>query len=144
MEDRRVLARILGFTVGVLAGSLLAVSSQIVLGRLKIELAAAWADNVAPSAQLRSALVWWLIAGVALGSGYVTATVSRSVIQGSPVRPLFVWLFGAAATALFAITGHLAAGRSDFDPSAHAAASFAGMAGALIASAVGAALALRH
>jgi hypothetical protein len=144
MEDRRVLARILALAVGLPGGVLLAVASQIVLDHLKIELAAVWADDVAPAAQVGSALAWWLIAGAALGGGYATTTVARLLIRGAPMRPGIAWLFGAAVTALLAGAGHLAGGPSDFDPSAHVAASFAGMVGALIASSVGAALALRR
>jgi hypothetical protein len=127
MEDRRVLAHILALAVGVLSGLLIAVSSQILLDHLKIELAAVWADDVAPTAQIGSALAWWLIAGAALGGGYATAMAARSVVTG-----------------LLAGAGHLAGGPSHFDPSAHVAASFAGMAGASVVSAVGAVLALRR
>jgi hypothetical protein len=144
MEDRRVLAHILALAVGVLSGLLIAVSSQILLDHLKIELAAVWANDVAPTAQIGSALAWWLIAGAALGGGYATAMAARSVIQGALMRPGAGWLFGAVVTGLLAGAGHLAGGPSHFDPSAHVAASFAGMAGASVVSAVGAVLALRR
>ena len=76
-QEVRPSVRLLSFSTGVIAGSLAAIGAQIYLARMNVQLATAWHDLfVAWSAQFKSALAWWLVAGTALIAGYIAAALS--------------------------------------------------------------------
>jgi hypothetical protein len=70
--------RQLSFATGVIGGTLAALAAQIYLADMHVELASAWRDLfIAWSAQFKSALAWWLVAGTALIFGYIAAALTR-------------------------------------------------------------------
>ena len=105
-QEVRPSVRLLSFATGVIAGSLAAIAAQIYLARMNVELATAWHDLfVAWSAQFKSALAWWLVAGTALIAGYIAAALTRFLmLHWWPLRPLR-WIAGAAIVAALAVIG---------------------------------------
>lgn len=122
-----------------------AASALILLDHLNIELAAVWRDLfVAQTAQIKSALAFWVIAATALGGGFLAAAVTRLLlIYVWPLR-LARWIIGAAMVAWFGFVGAMATEPTGLDPAAHFATALFGMAASLIASCLGAFFAARR
>src|ERR1700693_574426 len=98
--DDKPSVRLLCFATGVIAGTLAAIAAQIYLARMNVELATAWHNLfVTWSAQFKSALAWWLVAGTALTVGYIAAAMTRfMMLHWWPLR-LLRWIAGAALVA---------------------------------------------
>jgi hypothetical protein len=109
MEQDKPSVRLLSFFTGVIAGTLAAIAAQIYLAGMKVALATAWHDLfVTWTAQFKSALAWWLVAGTALIVGYIAAAVTRFLmLHWWPLRMLR-WIAGAGIVAALAAIGHAA------------------------------------
>jgi hypothetical protein len=145
MQDEKPSVRMLALATGTIGGFLVALTVQILLGHMNVEVEAVWHDLfVTSTAQIKSALAWWLIAGTALASGFITAAVARFLmLNWWPLRwPR--WVLGVAIVAGLAAVGHVASEPSDLDATAHVAANVAGMVAALITACLGAFFAARR
>jgi hypothetical protein len=145
MQDEKPSVRMLALATGTIGGFLAALTVQILLGHMNVEVEAVWHDLfVTSTAQIKSALAWWLIAGTALASGFITAAVARFLmLNWWPLRwPR--WVLGIATVAGLAAVGHVASEPSDLDATAHVAANVAGMIAALISACLGAFFAARR
>jgi hypothetical protein len=139
MEQDRPSVRLLSFTTGVISGTLAAIAAQIYLAGMKVELATAWHDLfVTWSAQFKSALAWWLVAGTALIFGYIAAAVTRFLmLHWWPLRVLR-WIAGAGIVAALAAIGHGAGATASADTASHVGASLLGGALAMLTAMIGA------
>src|SRR5579872_6275686 len=138
-EEQLPSVRLLSFATGAFGGALVAVSAQVVGGRLNVELAAMWNDLFANSAmQLRSALIWWVIVVTALIGGFTAAGVTRFLLTNWWPLRLLRWILGAALVAGLGAVGHAASETPKIDSAAYIAANLSAMAAALLAASVGA------
>lgn len=72
------LPRTLIFGAGVTGGVLLALSAQVILVHMGLDLGAVWRELfVTRAAQMRSAFAWWLVAGFSFGGGFVIAAFAK-------------------------------------------------------------------
>jgi hypothetical protein len=138
-QDDKPSVRLLSFATGVIAGTLAAIAAQIYLARMNVELATAWHDLfVSWSAQFKSALAWWVVAGAALISGYIAAAMTRfMMLHWWPLRWLR-WIAGAAIVAELAAIGHATGASAGADVGSHVGASLLGGLLAMLAAAIGA------
>jgi hypothetical protein len=144
-QDDKPSVRLLSFATGVIAGTLAAIAAQIYLARMNVELATAWHDLfVTWSAQFKSALAWWLVAGTALIVGYVAAAMTRfMMLHWWPLR-LLRWIAGAAVVAELAAIGHAAGAAAGADAASHVGASLLGGLLAMVTAALGAGFEARN
>jgi hypothetical protein len=144
-QEVRPSVRLLSFATGVIAGSLAAIGAQIYLARMNVQLATAWHDLfVAWSAQFKSALAWWLVAGTALIAGYIAAALTRFLmLHWWPLR-LLRWIAGAAVVAALAVIGQGASAIAGADAGSHVGASLIGGVLAMITAAIGAGFGARN
>ena len=146
MQDEQTPSvRMLALATGTIGGFLIALTAQILLGRINVEVEAVWHDLVVTStAHIKSALAWWLIAGTALAGGFLAAAAARFLmLNWWPLRGPR-WVLGAAMVAGLAAVGHVASEPSDLDAAVHVAANVAGMLASLIAACLGAFFAARR
>jgi hypothetical protein len=144
-QDVKPSVRLLSFATGVIAGTLAAVAAQIYLARMNVELATAWHDLfVTWSAQFKSALAWWVVAGAALICGYLAAAMTRfMMLHWWPLRSLR-WIAGAAIVAELAVIGHAAGASAGADVGSHVGASLLGGLLAMVTAAIGAGFGARN
>jgi hypothetical protein len=144
-QDDKPSVRLLSFATGVIAGTLAAIAAQIYLARMNVELATAWHDLfVTWSAQFKSALAWWLVAGTALIVGYIAAAMTRfMMLHWWPLR-LLRWIAGAAVVAELAAIGHAAGAAAGADPASQVGASLLGGLLAMATAAMGAGFGARN
>jgi hypothetical protein len=145
MQDDQRPVRVLALATGMIGGLLTALTVQIVLGRTNIEIWAAWHDLfVTATAQLRSALAWWLIAGTALVAGFIAAALARFLMTNWwPLRWLR-WIVGAGAVAGLAAIGRVAVEPTALDAGTFVAANLASMTVSLATACLGAFFAARR
>jgi hypothetical protein len=90
------------------------------------------------TAQFKSALAWWLVAGTALIVGYIAAALTRFLmLHWWPLRVLR-WIAGAGIVATLAAIGHAAGGSASADTASHVGASLLGGALAMLTAMIGA------
>ncbi len=143
--ESRPSVRTLALASGAIGGVLIAMSAQVLLGRANLALASVWHDLfVASSAQIKSALAWWLIAAAALAGGYITAAVTRQLLLNWWPLHRLRWIAGAAIVAALGVIGHIATAPSRFDVASQVTASFSGMIVSLIGAMIGAFFAARR
>jgi hypothetical protein len=144
-QDDKPSVRLLSFATGVIAGLLAAIAAQIYLARMNVELATAWHDLfVTWSAQFKSALAWWLVAGTALIAGYIAAALTRFLmLHWWPLR-LVRWIAGAAIAMELAAIGHAAGASVGADAASHVGASMLGGLLAMVTAAIGAGFGARN
>jgi hypothetical protein len=144
-QDDKPSVRLLSFATGVIAGTLAAIAAQIYLARMNVELATAWHDLfVTWSAQFKSALAWWLVAGTALIVGYIAAAMTRfMMLHWWPLR-LLRWIAGAAVVAELAAIGHAAGAAAGADAASQVGASLLGGLLAMATAAMGAGFGARN
>jgi hypothetical protein len=144
-QDDKPSVRLLCFATGVIAGILAAIAAQIYLARMNVELATAWHDLfVTWSAQFKSALAWWVVAGTALISGYLAAAMTRfMMLHWWPLRVLR-WIAGAAIVVELAAIGHAAGATVGADAASHVGASLLGGLLAMVTAAIGAGFGARN
>ena len=65
-----------------LFGVLLALGIHIIIQRFDFNLGDLWRSDVPELIPARAALAWWLVAAVALISGYATASLMQSAVSG--------------------------------------------------------------
>jgi hypothetical protein len=131
------------FAAGMTGGTLAAMAAGIVIGYLGIDLLGVWRTLFpGTGAQLRSALAWWAIAGVAFVAGFVIAFM-MSRFQWLYLRFLRGVLLAAVTFALAALARH-APTAEGMVPAAYVAANLAAttLAGAM--AAVGTVFGLRR
>jgi hypothetical protein len=144
-EKQSPSVRMLALATGTIGGFLVAFSAQILLGHMNVEVEAAWRNLfVTSTAQIKSALAWWLIAGAALAGGFLAAATARFLmLNWWPLRGLR-WVLGAAVVAALAAVGHVASEVSTLDGAAHVAGNVAGMSVSLVTACLGAFFAARR
>lgn len=144
-EEHGRVVRILALATGTVCGLLVTLTLQVVLGHLNVEFNSMWHNLFAsPTAQARSAMAWWLIAGTALVAGFITAAIARFLmLNWWPLRGPR-WVLGAAIVVGLAAVGHMASEPSEFDATAHVAAGVAGMTVAMLTACLGAFFAARR
>jgi hypothetical protein len=135
----------LAIATGTIGGVLIAVSAQVLLGRVNLEVVSVWHDLLAHSAmQIRSAVAWWLIVAAALAGGFVTSAATRYLLLNWwPLRWLR-WIAGAAIVAGLGVIGHMAGEASGPDAVAQVAAGFTSMIVSLVGAMIGAFFAARR
>lgn len=123
---------LLGAAIG--GGIVMAIAAQSALETYGLDLGALWGAKGAPEAsELRAAAAWWLIAGVALVSGFLAATAAKLLLE-RPKRFLALrWLGGLAALCGLAVLGRQAAAPTGLSPGASA---FIGVAVLCVAAAL--------
>jgi hypothetical protein len=138
-QEDKPSVRLLSFATGVIGGTLAAIAAQIYLAGMKVELATAWHDLfVTWTAQFKSALAWWLVAGTALIFGYIAAALTRFLmLHWWPLRVLR-WIAGAGIVATLAAIGHAAGGSASADTASHVGASLLGGVLAMLTAMIGA------
>jgi hypothetical protein len=142
LEEQLPSVRTLSFASGTIGGFLVAVSAQVMLGHMNVEMAAMWHDLLASSAiQIRSALLWWVLAGTALVGGFVAAAVARFLLTNWWPLRLLRWVLGAAIVAGLGAVGHVASQPPEIDSAAYVAANLSSIAASLLAASVGASFA---
>lgn len=106
---------------------------------MHVELASAWRDLfIAWSAQFKSALAWWLVAGTALIFGYIATALTRFLmLHWWPLRVLR-WIAGAGIVAVLAAIGHATGTTTGGDAAAHVGASLMGGMLAMLTAMLGA------
>lgn len=130
------------FAAATTSGVVIGLIIQILLAKRGIDLAAAWHDAATNDGmQLRSALVWWTIAGVTFVASFVIAAVIDRV-RWTYLR-VMRWALGVAGVYFLAVIGHAAASPPGIAAGAHLAASLAAFAVALLMAAFGAYFAVR-
>lgn len=143
--ESRPSVRMLVLASGAIGGALIAMSAQVLLGRANLALASVWHDLfVASSAQIKSALAWWLIAAAALVGGFITAAVTRHLLLNWRPPHWLRWIAAAAIVAALGVIGHTASAPSSFDAASQVTASFFGMIVSLIGALIGAFFAARR
>jgi hypothetical protein len=143
-QDDQASVRLFSFAAGVIAGTLAAIGAQIFLTRMNVELAAAWHDLfVAWTAQFKSALAWWLVAGTALVFGYIAAAVTRFLmLHWWPLR-LLRWIVGAGIVVELAAIGNGAGTATALGAGSHVGGSLLGSLFAMMFATIGAGLGAR-
>jgi hypothetical protein len=138
-QEVRPSVRQLSFATGVIGGTLAALAAQIYLADMHVELASAWRDLfIAWSAQFKSALAWWLVAGTALIFGYIAAALTRFLmLHWWPLRVLR-WIAGAGIVAVLAAIGHASGTSTGGSAAAHVGASLVGGLLAMLTAMLGA------
>jgi hypothetical protein len=77
LEEQLPSVRTLSLATGTIGGFLVAESALVLLGHMNLEMAEMWHDLfTAAQVHMRSALIWWLMAGTALVGGFVTAALT--------------------------------------------------------------------
>jgi hypothetical protein len=145
VEQQLPSVRTLSLASGAIGGFLVAVSAQVLLGRMNVELATMWHDLFASStAQIKSALAWWMIAGTAFVGGFMASAVTRFLLMNWwPLRSLR-WILGTAIVAGLGAVGHVASEPAQLDSAAFVAANLSVMVASLLAASVGAFFAARR
>jgi hypothetical protein len=139
------LPRVLIYTSALTCGVLAALALQIYLSRAGYDVVGLW-DNLlsAKAMQLRTALPWWSIAGVAfIVSGTTAAALSRLPLPWRRFR-LLRWLAGAAIVFALGDVGHLAAAPEGSGLGANVAASLGALIVAALMAMFGAYFTVRH
>lgn len=142
--ESRSSVRTLAVATGTIGGTLIAMAAQVLMGRMNLDIAAVWHDLfVSSSAQLKSALAWWLIAAAALAGGFLSGALTRFLLLNWwPLRWLR-WIVGAAVVAALGVVGQMVDAPSHVDMAPQVAASFAGMVVSVVGAAIGAFFAAR-
>jgi hypothetical protein len=127
------------YATGVVCGVLTAMVMQIWLDHSGIVLSEVWRSLLSAQAlQLRSAGVWWLIAGASfLVSAIVVAVLSRLPLPWHRFR-LLRWILGAGVVFALAEAGHMSAEITHTEVGAHTAVSLAALLAAAATSLFGA------
>jgi hypothetical protein len=144
-EEQKLSLRMLALSSGTIAGFLIAVSALVMLGHTSVALATMWRDLfVSSTAQVKSALAWWLIAGTALVGGFLAAAMTRFlIVNWWPLR-LPRWILGTIMVAGLVAVGRFATEPNELDAATRVASSLSGMMAALVAAGVGAFFAARR
>jgi hypothetical protein len=142
---RLELPRVLIYSSALTCGVLAALALQIYLSRAGYDVVGLWDNLLSPKAmQLRTALPWWSIAGVAfIVSGAAAAALSRLPLPWRQFR-LLRWLAGAAIVFVLADVGHSAAAPEGVDLGTNVAASLAALIVAALMAMFGAYFTVRH
>jgi hypothetical protein len=145
LDEQAAMVRTLALATGTIGGFLVAASAQVLLFHKNVELATMWHDVFASSTvQIKSALVWWLLAGTALVGGFVAAAVTRFLLTNWWPLRLLRWILGTALVAGLAAVGHAASEPAAIDSAAYVAANLSSMTASVLVASVGAFFAARR
>jgi|SRR5579864_6434909 hypothetical protein len=144
-EEQLPSVRTLSLAAGTIGGFLVAESALIVIGHMNLEMAEMWHDLfTSTQVHMRSALIWWLMAGTAMVGGFVTAALTRFLLTNWWPLRMLRWILGAVIVAGLGAVGHAASEPPAIDSAAYMAANLSTMAASLLAASVGAFFAARR
>jgi hypothetical protein len=134
--------RLPAFAAATTSGVLIGLIVQILLAKQGVDLTAIWRGIAASGGlQMRSALVWWTIAGVAFVASFVIAT---AMYRFNWLYLRFMkWVLALAGVYYLAVIGHAAPMPPGIMLGAHVATSLGAFGVALLMSCFGAYFAVR-
>lgn len=139
IDDSVPFPRVLILCIAVTGGVMAAITAQLALAHVGLDLAAVWRNVLGDrTGQLRSAFAWWAIALVSFASGLIIAWVTKLMAAAQSDLAALRWIGGVVLVVGLALVGREAAAPSQLGPGANAVLGIASLTVAGLLSLLGA------